>query len=115
MDNLGMQSASKIKVKKLVMAARRLATTRADMDFAAPPFDAKERYQIEWDDKPKLIPGMRLAVAYMVSSNLPHVAVQCRCDYAYGAEGYRKRNGEELIPPFASLKFDIDLVEPPTC
>lgn len=108
-----MENASKIKVKKLVMAAKRLASTRAECNFGY-EFDANERYEIEWDGKPKLIPGMRKALEYMIGLNLDHVEVKCRSDYAYGAEGYRKRTGEVLIPPFTSLKFVVDLVEPPS-
>lgn len=100
-------------MKKLVMAAKRLATTRADCNFGH-EFDANERYEIEWDGKPKLIPGMRKSLEYMIGLNMDNVEVKCRSDYAYGAEGYRKRTGEVLIPPFASLKLVIDLVEPPS-
>ena len=112
MENLAMGTASKIKVKKLVMAAKRLASTRSDSKFGN-EFDSCDRYEIAWNYKPKLIDGMRIALEYMLALNLDHVEVKCRSDYAYGAEGYRKRSGEVVIPPFTSLKFEIDLVEPP--
>lgn len=110
MENLGMENSSKIKVKKLVMAAKRLANTREDCKFGD-EFDWNDAYEIYWHQKPKLIPGMVLALEYMLGLNLDHVEVKCRSDYAYGADGYRKRTGEVLIPPFTSLRFEIDLVE----
>ena len=111
--NLGMENASKIKVKKLVMAAKRLATARSEFPVGE-GFDSNDQYEIEWGVKPKLIPGMRHALEYMLAAGLESVSVKCRSDYAYGPEGYRKRTGEVLIPPFASLQFDITLVEGPT-
>lgn len=110
LDTLGLVNAPKIKLKKLIMAAKRLAVTRSEFNVGD-EFDQNEKYEIEWDVKPKLIQGMRKALEYMVSVGLDRAIVKCRCDYAYGAEGYRKRTGEVLIPPFASLQFDICLVE----
>uniref|UniRef100_A0A7S3L7L2 peptidylprolyl isomerase n=1 Tax=Amphora coffeiformis TaxID=265554 RepID=A0A7S3L7L2_9STRA len=95
------------------MAAKRLAGIRQNYQEGT-GFDSNEGYSIEWDVKPKLIPGMKRALEYMVVTGLDHIAVKCRCDYAYGAEGYRKRTGEVLVPPYSSLSFEIDLVNGPS-
>jgi len=111
-QKLGMENASKIKIKKLVMAAKRLTGIRQDYQVGM-EFDSNDSYSIEWDVKPKLIPGMERALTYMIVTGLDHVSVRCRSDYAYGAEGYRKRTGEVLVPPYASMLFEIDLVDGP--
>jgi FKBP-type peptidyl-prolyl cis-trans isomerase len=33
--------------------------------------------------------------------------LKVRSDYAYGSDGYRKRNGDVMVPPFATLYFQI--------
>ena len=110
-DKLGLAGTSKIKVKKLIMAARRLANIQGDFNVGD-ELDSNEHYAIEWGGKPKLISGMRIALEYMLAANLNYIAFETRCDYAYGSEGYRKSNGEVMIPPFATLEFKIDVVEP---
>jgi hypothetical protein len=79
-------TGSKIKVKKLVMAAKRLAATRADL-VVGREFDANQAFDIVWGGKPKLIAGMRHALEYLVASNHTEIVAQCRSDYAYGPVG----------------------------
>ena len=98
---------NKIQVKKLCMAAKRLASSRNECAVGT-VFDAKESYAVTWGES-KLILGMSRAIALLVDQN-KKLTVQCRSDYAYGAEGYRKRNGEVVVPPFATLQFEIELL-----
>jgi hypothetical protein len=101
-DTLGI--TGKIACKKLVMAAKRLKTTRTEYP-AGTEFDSNESYEIGPDSK--IIQGMRLAVSSMAAGEA--ALVQVRSDYGYRAEGYRKRTGEVVVPPFASLDFEIRL------
>ena len=38
------------------------------------------------------------------------VVVICRSDYGYGKEGLRTSKGDVIVPPFATLCFDLTLV-----
>ena len=90
------------------MAAKRLSTARRDL----PPgfeFDANDSFEVPIRGS-KLIQGMTRGLAYMIEKNVIHAELRCRSDYAYGAEGYRKTNGDVLVPPFASLQFDVKIL-----
>lgn len=100
---------AKIKAKKLVMAAKRLHTVRLEYTPGL-EFDFRESYEVPMDGS-KLIKGMTMGLAYMVEKNCFCAEILCRCDYAYGAEGYRKANGDVLVPPFASLHFDVIILD----
>lgn len=98
-DELGV--TAKIAAKKLVMAAKRLKNSRADF----PPgseFDSSDEYQFTVGSG-KLIRGMEIGIASMKPGENCEILV--RSDYAYGGEGYRKRNGDVMVPPFATLNF----------
>lgn len=100
--------AAKIKAKKLVMAAKRLSAAR--QEFAPGfEFDSNDSFEVPIRGS-KLILGMTRGLAYMVEKDLVHAEIKCRSDYAYGAEGYRKANGDVLVPPFASLQFDVKIL-----
>lgn len=95
----------KIACKKLVMASKRLATSRNEF----PPgmeFDSSDRYEYTIGSG-KLIRGMELGLASMRPGE--EALVKIRSDYAYGSEGYRKRDGDVVVPPFASLLFEIKI------
>jgi hypothetical protein len=96
--------AQKIKCKKLVMAAKRLATTLQEF----PPgtvFDENDSFEFTLGTK--VIKGMDLGVSSMLSGETSLLRI--RCDYAYGGEGYRKKNGDVMVPPFATLQFKLTL------
>jgi FKBP-type peptidyl-prolyl cis-trans isomerase len=98
-------TANKITCKKLVMAAKRLANNRNEF----PPgfgFDSSENYECTLGSG-KLIRGMEEGLASMKPGEEAELSI--RSDYAYGAEGYRKRNGDVLVPPFATLSFEVKL------
>jgi hypothetical protein len=100
--------SAKIKAKKLVMAAKRLSTVR--QEFAPGlEFDSKHSFEVPIRGA-KLIQGMTRGLTYMVQAKVAHAEILCRSDYAYGAEGYRKASGVVLVPPFASLCFDVKIV-----
>jgi FKBP-type peptidyl-prolyl cis-trans isomerase len=40
-----------------------------------------------------------------------HVEIKCRSDYAYGKEGLRRSNGDILVPEYATLCFNIKLLQ----
>jgi len=100
-------SLSKIQVKKLVMASKRLAASRTEFSVGT-TFDAQDSYPITKDKT--LISGMSQGIALLDDSTNKQLTIICRCDYAYGAEGYRKPTGEVVVPPFATLQFDIELL-----
>lgn len=102
-DELGV--AAKLPAKKMILAAKRLATSRAEF----PPgteFDASDRYETTLGSG-KVIRGMELGIANMMPGEIAEIRI--RSDYAYGGEGVRKRNGEVLVPPFATLLFRVEL------
>lgn len=100
-------SLSKIQVKKLLMASRRLATSRTELAVGT-TFDAQDSYPITKDKK--LISGMSRGIALLDETTCRKLTIVCRCDYAYGAEGYRKPTGEVVVPPYATLQFDMELL-----
>jgi hypothetical protein len=106
MNELGL--SNKIQCKKLVMASKRL--TKQQDDFPAGiEFDSSaERGPFKFTlGAGKVIRAYDLAVATMLDGERAEII--CRTDFAYGAEGYRKRNGDIVVPPFATLRFDIKL------
>ena len=106
-DELGV--ANKIQCKKIVMAARRLSKDKAEHP-AGTEFDSSaERGPYQFTlGQGKAIRAMELAVAGMKVGE--RVEVICRSDYAYGKDGLRKAAGDVIVPPFATLCFDITLV-----
>jgi FKBP-type peptidyl-prolyl cis-trans isomerase 2 len=95
---------AKIKCKKLVLAAKRLATTRVEFP-AGVEFDANKDWQFVLG-KGKVIKGMELGVASMTRGEVAQI--KCRCDYAYRAEGCRQR-GNVMVPPFCTILFELRL------
>lgn len=104
--------SNKIQIKKLVMAAKRLAKVveehPAGTQFDSNKERANEPYHFQLG-KGKVIRAMDMAVATMKVGE--RIEMKCRTDYAYGAEGVRKRNGDVMVPPFATLCFDIKLLK----
>ena len=109
---------NKIQCKKLVMAAKRLQKVREEFEVGA-VFDSNDGFEV--DKNRRLIKGMRLAVdKLMEMMTVPpdggsdedeltgSISIVCRSDFAYGSEGLRKSNGDVMVPPFATLRFDIE-------
>ena len=105
--NLGV--ANKIQCKKLVMAAKRLTKEPYETGSV---FDASaERGRpFQFTVGQKAIRAIQLAVQTMRMGERAEIVA--RSDYAYGKEGYRKVNGDVMVPPFAVLCFDITRVPP---
>jgi len=110
---------NKIQCKKFVMAAKRLQKVRDEFDIGT-VFDSNDD-GFEVDKNKSLIKGMRLAVDQMLANSgnddgddgddvTDSVSVVCRSDFAYGSEGLRKSNGDVMVPPFATLRFDIERI-----
>jgi hypothetical protein len=97
---------AKIQCKKLVMAAKRLAKTRQEFP-AGHVFDSNPEYSHKVGSN-KLIKGMEIGLASMKPGEWSLITV--RSDYGYGSEGYRKANGDVVVPPFATLVFEIQLL-----
>jgi FKBP-type peptidyl-prolyl cis-trans isomerase len=98
------------------MASKRLQKVREDFPVGY-DFDSNDNFEI--DDNKRLIRGMRLAVDALLNMNRRHdgdvaavmsASLVCRSDFAYGSEGYRKSNGDVVVPPFATLRFNIDVL-----
>lgn len=107
-----LEVSNKIQIKKIVMAAKRLASVveeyRSGTKFDSNKDRGDEPYSFILGNK-KTIRAMELAVASMREGE--RADMRCRADYAYGSEGLRKRNGEVMVPPFATLCFDITLLK----
>ena len=109
-DTLGV--SNKIQIKKLVMASKRLAKAKQE-NPSGTQFDTNKDRN---DGAPysfvlgqgKAIKAMELAVASMKEGE--RAEVRCRADYAYGKEGLRKANGDVMVPEYATLCFDIKLL-----
>ncbi|EED91092.1 hypothetical protein THAPSDRAFT_35200, partial [Thalassiosira pseudonana CCMP1335] len=56
----------------------------------------------------KVIKAMDLLVSTMKVGERAQLI--CRSDYGYGSEGLRSSKGDVMVPPFATLCFDIKLV-----
>lgn len=96
---------SKVQRKKLEMAAKRLRKVRDDFEIGF-EFDSRDKFS--FCPKKRIIRGIRLGVESMKIGE--EATLICRSDYGYGAEGLRRNNGEIIVPPFATLCFDISLL-----
>ena len=106
----GLEVSNKIQCKKLVMAAKRLAKQQEDFPVGTEFDSSKERGPFAFTlGEGKAIQAYELAVPTMKQGERAEVI--CRADYAYGSEGYRKRNGDVIVPPFATLCFHITLLK----
>ena len=55
-----------------------------------------------------MIRAMDLAVSSMSVGE--RAKLICRSDYAYGSEGLRSAKGDIIVPPFATLCFELKLI-----
>jgi FKBP-type peptidyl-prolyl cis-trans isomerase len=104
--------SNKIQIKKLVMASRRLARSVAEYPDGTPFDSNKDRndgapYTFELG-KGKTIRTMDLALATMKPGERAEVIG--RADYCYGKEGLRKASGDTMVPEYATLCFDVTLL-----
>lgn len=101
--------SNKIQCKKIVMAAKRLAKDRSQYAIGT-EFDSSSResgpYSLTLGKKSKVIQCTKLAVSSMQVGEVCEVIA--RSDYCYGKEGLRSRAGEVIVPPFATLRFEIE-------
>ena len=100
---------NKIKCKKLCMAARNLKKEAYDVGRE---FDSSKKLGKPFAfplRKGKAIKAFELAIPAMKVGDAAQIVA--RCDYAYGKEGYRKTTGEVVVPPYATLCFDVTLLE----
>jgi FK506-binding protein 4/5 len=102
--------SNKIQCKKTIMAAKRLRK-QIDEFPVGTEFDSSfsrgKRFEFVLG-KGKVIKAMDMLVSTMKVGEQANII--CRSDYGYGKEGYRKVNGDVMIPPYAILSFDITLV-----
>ena len=105
-----LEIANKIQAKKLVMAAKRIARQQDDFQPGT-QFDSSatrgKNYSFKMGEG-KVIKCIELTVATMKVGE--RARVQCNSDFAYGPEGLRTSKGEVMVPPFASLSFDLRLI-----
>ena len=98
--------SNKIQAKKLIMARNRL-TKSQDEHPAGTVFDSSvERGKnFAFNIGKGAIKAIDLAVRTM---NVGEKAtLVCRSDYGYGSEGLRSSKGDVIVPPFATLQFDL--------
>lgn len=102
--------SNKIQCKKLVMAAKRIGKQQDDFPVGTEFDSSKERGPFKFTlGQGKAIQAYEVAVATMKEGERAEVI--CRSDYAYGPEGFRRANGDVVVPPFATLCFDINLLK----
>jgi hypothetical protein len=109
MNELGI--SNKIQAKKLVMAAKRIGNQQIDHP-AGTEFDSsiqRGKYFSFILSGGKVIKAMDLAVGSMRVGEKAKLV--CRSDYAYGSEGLRSSKGDIIVPPFATLCFDLQLIK----
>lgn len=106
-EALGKFGLSKIQQKKLEMAARRLAQSRQDTKVGELVDEASGYVFVLGEGK--LIRGMESGLLTMKVGERSRFTI--RSDWAYGAEGLRKRNGDVLVPPYAALAFEVSITE----
>ena len=107
-ETMGVEN--KIKAKKLIMAVKRLQQAQTDYP-AGTVFDSSiERGEpyVFGLGQGKAIRGMDLGVASMKVGEKS--VIQCRSDAAYGSEGLRRANGDVMVPPYATLSFEVELL-----
>ena len=96
---------NKIRCKKLVMAAKKLRQVRTDFPIGT-VFDENESYTVE--PAKRIVQGLRMGIDSMVVGETARFV--CRSDLAYGSEGLRRNNGDVMVPPFATLCFEVSLL-----
>jgi FKBP-type peptidyl-prolyl cis-trans isomerase len=102
--------SNKIQCKKLIMASKRLAKQQQDFPVGTEFDSSAERGPYKFTlGKGKAIRAYELCVPTMKYGE--RSLLLCRSDYAYGAEGFRRKTGEVIVPPFATLCFDIKLLK----
>jgi hypothetical protein len=101
---------NKIQGKKLVMAAKRLRTQSKEF----PPnivFDSSASRNKNYSfvlGSGKAIKAIDVGVSSMKVGEKARII--CRSDYGYGAEGLRSPKGDVIVPPFATLCFELTLI-----
>lgn len=103
---LGIQN--KIQGKKLAMAVRRLKNTREENVDMSRVLDSKDEFSFILGEG-KVLKAMETLVSGMTKGEKAKMI--CRADYGYGKEGLRRRDGDEIIPSFADLCFEIELLD----
>ena len=101
---------NKMQCKKTIMATKRLRKQMEEFPQGQ-EFDSSISRGKSYEfvlGQGKVIRGMDLLVSSMKVGEKAQVV--CRSDYGYGNEGYRKTTGEVVVPPFATLCFDITLL-----
>ena len=100
---------NKIKCKKLCMAARNL---NKEPYAVGNEFDSSQMAGKPFAfalGKGKAIKAFELAIPTMKVGET--VRILARSDMAYGKEGLRRPTGEVVVPPYATLQFDVTLLE----
>ena len=96
--------------KKLASAAKKLRA-HVEKQETGSEFDSSreaEPLQFQLGDG-SVIPGLDVGVASM--SEGERAELRIRADRAYGKHGFRSKTGQLLIPPFATLSFDVRLLK----
>ena len=102
--------ANKIQCKKTMMATKRLRSSSEEY-LEGTQFDSSFERGKTYEfvlGQGKAIQAMDLLVSTMKVGEKAKVV--CRSDFGYGSEGYRKKTGEVVVPPFATLCFEVTLV-----
>mmetsp|Transcript_4735 Transcript_4735/g.6127 ORF Transcript_4735/g.6127 Transcript_4735/m.6127 type:complete len:251 (-) Transcript_4735:112-864(-) len=102
--------SNKIQCKKTIMAAKRLWKQSEEFPEGF-QFDSSEERGTLFKfilGGGKVIKAMDIGVSTMKVGEKARIL--CRSDYGYGSEGYRKKTGEVVVPPFRTLSFDIELI-----
>ena len=98
--------SNKIQAKKLIMARNRLTKSQEEHPAGTVVDSSVERGKnFAFNLGKGAIKAIDLAVRTMKVGE--KATVVCRSDYAYGSEGLRSSKGDVIVPPFATLQFDL--------
>jgi hypothetical protein len=103
--------SNKIRCKKLVMSSRRLSKELLPSVGSTECLDSSYQrgkpYTLTVGSQ-KVIKAMDITVRSMKVNEICRMVT--RCDYAYGKDGLRTSKGDIIVPPYATLQFDIQLL-----
>jgi hypothetical protein len=128
---------SKIQCKKTIMAVKRLRNTMNEFEHGYifdssntnPNLQPNQYYEfVLGHPKKKPIKAISLLLESLTTNDIGNgtgtnddndnndndndtiFIIKCRSDYGYGSDGYRTNKGIIVVPPFATLQFDIKIL-----
>ena len=103
LESLGV--SNKLHAKKLATAARKLQSHEAEQVIGDVFDSGTLKFTL---GEGKVIRGWEMGIATMAQGERAELIM--RSDFCYGKNGFRRPNGEVVVAPFSTLKFDVKLL-----